>query len=286
MKGTFYGRRLSVVCGIAVAATIAPATAIAAPPVGALRPLSAAPTVPVSTPALPAAPAAPAATAPVAQVVTAAPAAAAGLKATVTKATGKVEQRAKPLPNWKLKKIRVRVHFGPRTGSTGGTVATCTPSAGWIVCRNLPLVGDLVNTCNNDEVVAIAGTFTEMSRVDVDPIRMTVTTYDNLIWTGVRGTGSFGNSYVAADVTTGYARQQTFSWGVSTRTGRQEAQALVSFNRGVADQYIFMRSFTTVILRTDGTVDVDVDIRGPGISCVNNSRDCDDRDYNDDWGRH
>jgi 3-oxoacyl-[acyl-carrier protein] reductase len=287
MRGTFCGRRLSVICGIAAAAVAAPAAALAAPPVtGALPTATAAPAVPVSTPSVPAAPAAPAAVAPVVNAVAAAPAAAAGLKATVAKSVGTLKARTKPMPTWKLKKLRVHVHFGPRTGSTGGTVATCTPSGGWMICRNLPLVGELVNTCNNDETVTINGTFTEMSRVDIDPIRMTVTTYDNLIWTHVTGEGSFGNKYVAADVTTTYSRQRTFGWGVSTRTGRQEAQALVSFNRGVADQYIFMRSFTTVIVRTDGTVDVDVDIRGPGISCVNNTRDCDDRDYNDDWGRH
>jgi hypothetical protein len=290
MKGTFCGRRLPVLCGIAVAATLAPATAFAAPPVtGVLPAAPAAPAVPVSTPAAPAAPVsapAAAAAAPVVKAVASAPAATAGLKTTVLKTVGKVTPTLKQRTNWKMKKVIVRVHFGPKNGSSGGTVQTCRADDGWLICKNLPLAGELINTCNKNEVVTISGTFTEMSRVKVDPIRMTVSTDHKIIWTGVRGVGSFGNQYVANDTTTEFSRMKTFAFGTATRTGRQEAQSLVSNNRGVADQFIYMRAFTTIVVDfTTGDVYVDVDIRGPGITCVNNSRDCDD-DYDDDWGKH
>ncbi|HET8606246.1 MAG TPA: hypothetical protein VFL66_04370 [Gaiellaceae bacterium] len=248
MKGTSHGRLALLAGPAAAAAALLPAAAVAAPPVGGILPKSPLPAAAAAAAALP--------------VV-----AAAAAKPTVTPTLRR---------QWRMTRVVVRVHLRPRTSTTGGGVASCTPDDGWLICRNLPLAGELVNTCYNDELVTIQGSFTQMTKVAVDPLTMTVTTYQRMYWTGVQGIGSLGDSYSAYDSTVELQRVKTFAFGTITHTGRQEAQALISPNPGVADQYIFVKTITNVLVSANGTVSVDVDIQGPGISCFDNTMNCDD----------
>jgi hypothetical protein len=303
MKGTFCGRRLSVLCGIAAAGILAPAAAIAAPPVTGVLPAvpAAAPNVvPVTAPAAPALPAVDPSVAKAADTAKAVATTAGATTRAVVKtvaAKTKLQPRiaAKFPRNWKPKiVVRVRMNMNKKRllsngggDSAGGVIQTCVPRDGWMVCRGIPFAGDLINTCYKNEVVAVSGTITMMSKVAVDPIRQTVTTYQTLDWVGVKGVGSLGNKYNADDLTVEWQRQKTFTFGTGIWTGRQETQSLVSSNRGVTDQYLFIKTFTTVIVSANPNepVYVDVDIRGPGITCVNDRRDC-DSDYDDGWGKH
>lgn len=136
-----------------------------------------------------------------------------------------------------------------------------------IHCVNVPLAGELFNSCDEAVVTILPGsTFQFMVQVTVDPVADSITFFTRSNFQNVAGLGTDGSKYQANDTQSETTKLFPLVGTTTIDETLHENQELISLNPKLPNQIIHEQVHTVITFGSTPTITVET--KGPGLKCT------------------